>query len=116
MKRGLALLNRSRDQVIIENLLQAESVYEITKGLLGKDCLEEDEGLYLPDCRLIHSFFMKFSFTAVYVNSNLEIVKVVDGVKPYRISGCVAAKGVFELIGGISAKKELRLRDKLEIV
>jgi hypothetical protein len=69
MKQGLTLLNKSTGQVIVNNLMQAENTCEVTRGLLGKKYLEEEEGLFLPDCRLIHSFFMQFSFTAVYIDT-----------------------------------------------
>ena len=83
------------------------------KGLMGKSCLNEGEGLFLARCSAIHCFFMKTSIDAVYLDSDLTVLDV-ETLHPWSIGKRVAKTShVLELAAG-SAR--VRVGDVLFIV
>ena len=77
---------------------------ERTRGLLDQDALPEGEGVWFPRCRLIHTFGMQFTIDVVYLNAERAVCKVVEGLRPGRLSACLTAQSVIELKSG-SAKR-----------
>ncbi len=110
------LFNQTTNRQLINNLSQTETKYEATVGLLNKNKLADNEGLFIPNCRVIHTFFMKFSFTAIYTNRDLLVVKIVKKIKPYRFSGCLSSGiGVIELPLSVLTAKAIEVGHQLKI-
>lgn len=79
----------------------AQSLWDKAKGLLGQSGLAPDAGLYIVPCQSIHSFFMRFSFDAVFVDETWRVLRLIEAMPPWRISPIVwRAKGVLELPAG----------------
>ena len=52
-------------------------------GLMFKNELKED---YLfPNCKSIHTFFMKFNIDVIAINKNNQIIKIYKNVSPNKI-------------------------------
>ena len=85
------------------------------KGLLGRDGLDEGQGLWIVPCEAIHMFFMRFAIDAVYLDKKKRVVKVVSELKPWRLSGCMRAHSVLELPAGVAQKTGTALGDQLEL-
>jgi len=84
------------------------------KGLLGRDGLHAGEGLLLSDpTGSIHMFFMRFAIDAVFLTKDLEVVKVVEGLKPWRMARARGAKRILELGAGEAARLKIRAGDRL---
>lgn len=62
-------------------------------GLIGHE-IEQDEGLFFPNCSAIHTFFMSYPIDVVFFDKNMKEVKRVNGVKPWT----------FCVFGGLKAK------------
>jgi uncharacterized membrane protein (UPF0127 family) len=73
------------------------------KGLLGRSSLEAGEGLLFPRTGSIHMFFMRFPLDVVFCNRELEVVKVVRNLKPWKTAAARGAKVVIELPVGAAA-------------
>ncbi len=101
---------------VVERLHVARGARERTRGLLSHDSLPDGEGMWFPACRLIHTFGMKFSIDLVYLNEQLEICKIVEDMRPGRLSACLAAESVIELISGAAKKLGLSKGIRLKIV
>lgn len=68
------------------------------RGLIGREGLDEGEGLLLKECSTIHTFFMKFPIDAVYLSGKNTVVAVETNLKPWRFGGIHGgAKHVLEL-------------------
>ncbi len=86
-----------------------------SKGLLGRESLAQDEGLWIVPCPMIHTFFMKFAIDVLFLDKSLKVVRVIEGLKPWRVSPWVLrAHSVLELAGG-SLKGSVAVGDVLEI-
>ncbi|MBO0702603.1 MAG: DUF192 domain-containing protein, partial [Candidatus Dormibacteraeota bacterium] len=54
-------------------------------GLLGRDALEPGTGLWIHPCKSIHTFGMRFSIDAVFLDRRHRVVRVVAGLRPWRM-------------------------------
>ena len=61
---------------------------------MGRRDMPEGEGLLIPRCRAIHTFFMRFPIDAVFFDAAGNEVKTVRNIRPWRAfvwGGCRAA-------------------------
>ena len=74
------------------------------------------DGFLIENCKIIHSFFMRFSFDVIFLNSNFEVIALLSDFKPFRISKYYKkAKYVLELPSGSIKNKKIDLHDKFEV-
>ena len=110
------LVRGSDGATLMERLHVARRRRERMRGLLGRDALPQGEGLWIPNCRVVHTFGMRFPLDVVYVDRAGRVRKVVEGVRPGRLSACLAAHGVIELGFGAARKLGLSRGDLLHIL
>jgi uncharacterized protein len=96
--------------------LLAETPPTRLKGLLGRKGLEQGEGLLLRPAASIHTFFMRFPIDAVWVDRDLNVLKVSPDLGPWRTAACKGAKGVVEMAAGEAERVGLSAGDKLTLV
>jgi hypothetical protein len=63
----------------------ARTFLERAKGLIGVKDLAQGEGLLIESCCAIHTFFMSFPIDASFLDSGNRVVKVVKGIRPWRL-------------------------------
>ena len=85
-------------------------------GLLKHRKLETGCGLWIVPCESIHMFFMKFAIDVVYVDKKRRVRKLVENLRPWRVSACLAAHSVVELPVGVIRNSETKKGDQLEFV
>jgi uncharacterized membrane protein (UPF0127 family) len=81
-------------------LFSTENIFERTAGLLRLPPLDKGQGLLINKCNSIHTFGMKYSLDVVYFNHHLDVVKIVENIKPKRMSFGFGAKHTLELLTG----------------
>lgn len=54
-------------------------------------------GLWIPRCRSIHTFGMRFEIDLVFVDHEISPLRSVTRVGPCRLVSCARAYGVLEL-------------------
>ena len=102
-------LTRADGTVVCERCSLADSPVARMRGLLGRDGLEQGEGLLLRPASSIHTFFMRFPIDAVFLGKpdtadgdTRPVVSVHSGLKAW--TGLVplvrGADGVLELPAG----------------
>ncbi len=72
------------NQLILSNVIIADTFFSRFKGLLGRKSINTDEGLLLKNCSSIHCFFMKFTIDAVYLSEDMEVL-YKETIKPWGI-------------------------------
>ena len=91
-----------RGPVVCEHGALAVTAWTRTKGLLGRSSLDPDEGLWIQPTGSIHMWFMRFPIDVVYANNEGRVLKLVHGIRPWRMSACRGAKVALELpVGAI---------------
>jgi uncharacterized membrane protein (UPF0127 family) len=114
-ERYLVALNRTRGRALASKVIMAADPASRGKGLLGRDCLSSEEGLWIVPCPMIHTFFMKFAIDVVFLDRGLKALRVIEGLRPWRLSPWVwRAHSVLELSGG-ALKGAVEPGDQLEI-
>ena len=63
----------------------ARTCLERMRGLIGRDKPRAGEGLLIEKCNCIHTFFMRYSIDATFLDGEDHVVKVVRGIRPYRL-------------------------------
>lgn len=103
-------------EVVTPFLAKADTMWSRMRGLLGRGALAPSEGLWISPCNSIHMFFMRFPIDAVFIDERLQVVRVVEDLKPWRLArGGKFAHSVLELPPGKAAFFNIRVGDKLQI-
>ena len=110
-----ATLTRADGTVVCERVSLADSPVARMRGLLGRDGLEEGQGLLLQPASSIPTFFMRFPIDAVFLDRNLVVVGVHDAIEPWRTASQRGAKAVLELPAGESSRRGLSVGDQLTL-
>lgn len=93
----VTLFNITKNQIVSTHIEVAETFFERAKGLLGREGLKDSQGLWIHQCKSIHTFFMKFNIDVLYVDKNLKVTRVHRNIVPWRLSwGSFNADSCFE--------------------
>lgn len=108
-------IEASADLINIDNsanklitILSTENFFERTGGLLKLPILTKNQGLLIYKCNSIHTFGMTYSLDIVYLNRHLKVVKLIENIKPKRMSLCLRAKHTLELLTGEISRLHIR--------
>jgi uncharacterized protein len=104
-----------RGPVVCENGVVAATAWSRSKGLLGRSGLDEQEGLWIQPTSSIHMWFMRFPIDVVWAAGDGRVLKLVEGIRPWRISFCRGAKVALELPVGAIARSGVQVGDHLVI-
>lgn len=85
---------------------------ERARGLIGRRGLGVDEGLWISPCKQVHTFRMRFPIDVAFLGRDDELLHVVHGMTPRRVSKVVwRATGALELPAGTLRGLAVRLGD-----
>jgi uncharacterized protein len=77
--------NSSRGTVLGEAIEVADTAVRRVKGLLGRDCLEDGQGLLFKHCSSLHTFFMSFPIDIVFLDKKGKVLKTAVDVSPFKL-------------------------------
>jgi uncharacterized membrane protein (UPF0127 family) len=98
---------------VCERCLLAETALTRMRGLLGRRELPSEEGILLKPASSVHMAFMRFPIDAVFLDTDLRVVKIAPELQPWRASGARGAKSVLEIAAGEAARRGLSVGDRL---
>src|SRR5436190_15660640 len=101
--------------VVCESCAVADRPLARMRGLLGRKSLAPGEGLLLTPERSIHMWFMRFPIDAVFLDRDLSVVSVREGLRPWRMASCRVARSVLELPAGTCRRHAIRPGDRLSL-
>ncbi|MGE3975572.1 MAG: DUF192 domain-containing protein [Bdellovibrionales bacterium] len=109
------LFNKTKNTVLVPQVVVAESLVDRLVGLLRHDKLE-NQGLWIKSNNSIHTYFMKFSIDVVFVDRELKVKAIRSNVKPWKVVWPVwGADSTFELPAGTLNSMNLSLGDHLDV-
>jgi hypothetical protein len=104
----VALRNETRGVVLAARPEVARGALARARGLAGRRCLRPDEALVLAPCASIHSFGMRFSIDALFLDGDGTCLAVARGLRPGRVGPLVpGARAVVELRAGAAGPTEV---------
>ena len=100
--------------VVCEECLVAATPYARMRGLLGRRSLPSGQGILLRPAGSIHTFFMRFSIDAVFLDEDLRVVAITPNLGPWRAAGKRGARAVLELPAGECDRRGLAVGDRIQ--
>ncbi|MEQ1664750.1 MAG: DUF192 domain-containing protein [Bdellovibrionales bacterium] len=112
---NLKLWNTTKNIKVVDHIEKAETLFARTKGLLGRNFLDQNQTLWIADCSSIHTLFMKFSIDVVFVDRDFKVRACYKDVNPWRLILPVRkAKSVFEFAAG-TIGHNIEIGDQLNV-
>lgn len=103
MSPRLVRLQTGDGKVVCERCELADRWWSRARGLLGRDALDPGTAMLLTPAPSVHTMLMRFPIDVVFVDRANAVVKVVHGLRPWRVAGALGARAVVELPAGAAA-------------
>ncbi len=98
-------LETADGRVVAEHVAVAAGVLSRFLGLMFRRELPAGHGLALRPCNSIHMFFMRFPLDVLFVDGDGRVVRVLDGIRPWRATALVRhSKSAIELPAGTARR------------
>jgi uncharacterized membrane protein (UPF0127 family) len=110
----LKISNITRQAVLARCVEVADHGAKRRKGLLGRDHLSADGGLWILPCEAVHTIGMQFPIDLIYLDRHHRVRKTRSGVPPFRLPACLSAHSVIELASGTISRTQTKPGDRLE--
>jgi uncharacterized membrane protein (UPF0127 family) len=102
------LVEVKTNRIVVARLEIADTLWKQTAGLLGRDKLQPEEGLWFGHCNAIHTFGMRFPIDVLFLDAEGVALRIVSGLKPWRICGPLwKARVVVELPAGTAEQRNI---------
>lgn len=106
---------KKNGQEILWDVRVADSFLSRLSGLMLKEDLGGEGGLYLTPCSQIHTFMMRFEIDVIFLSSKHEVLHIVKNMKPCHVSHLVkGAAAVIEVASGFAERAGIIVGDKLD--
>ena len=81
----MSIINQTRNTTLAVDVITANTALKRMKGLLGRSRLNEGQALILNPSNSIHSFFMRFTIDALFLDKEKKVVAAVT-LPPWRLT------------------------------
>jgi uncharacterized membrane protein (UPF0127 family) len=112
--RRLRIHNPSRETMLADRALIADTSTTRKTGLLKHERLEPGEGLWIKPCEGVHTVGMKFPIDVLFLDKKRKVVKIRAAMPRWRMAACLWAHSVLELPSGTAAATKTSRGDQLE--
>ena len=107
--------NAGRDTNLGEAIEVAATAAQRVRGLLGRECLEDGQGLLFRGCSSLHTFFMRFPIDIIFTDKDGRVLKTAISVKPFKlVAAPLRAYYAIELPEGAIKRSNTVVRDQLQ--
>ncbi len=100
-------------RAVCERCVIADAPLARMKGLLGKKELGRGEGILLRPAASVHTWFMRFPIDVVFLDRELQVMRVVPALAPWKAAGSRGAVAVLELAAGECERRRVAPGDRL---
>lgn len=107
------VINVTQQMILAEQGRMAVNFWSRFKGLLFTDGFFAGQGILIKPCSSIHTIGMSYCIDVLFVNSTGKIVKIVIGMKPYRLTSCAGSAYVIEVPIGTIVGTGTQLGDQV---
>lgn len=114
----MALLRNANTGIVLATRLErATTFFDRAIGLLARNEVRPDEGLWIENCRGIHTIGMRAVIDVIFVDRDRRVVGMHRKVPPFRLAlTCRAAASVIELGTGALDSHDILPGDRLDLV
>jgi len=109
-------VNVTKDTLVASRVNLAITSEERRHGLLDRQQMATDEGLYIVPTQWIHMFGMRFPIDVAFLSSSGRVLWIQHNIKPNRFSRLVwRADGALELAAGTLQASNTEVGDTIEL-
>jgi uncharacterized membrane protein (UPF0127 family) len=112
LKQG-ALYRESDMSCLVPRMCRAETAWERMRGLLGRQPLWVDQGLWIDSCSMVHTVGMSYAIDLLFLSYQGSVVKLVRSVPPWRCVGAFGAQSTIEICAGTVDHLQISLGDSV---
>lgn len=110
------VINLSKNVLIAQEAQLAVTMNQRLKGLLGRNSLGLNEALILKPCSSIHTFFMRFSIDVLFLDKDMQVVKIIQDMSPNRLGQIIwRSHMAIELSSGKISQTNTEVGDTIEL-
>jgi uncharacterized membrane protein (UPF0127 family) len=111
------VLRNERTGVLLATQIErAFDARQRRRGLLGRSGLASGTAIILAPCWAIHTCFMRFPIDVVFASRDGVVLKVVAGLRPWRMAVSWRAFAVIEMPFAAAGANGLRRGDRVGVV
>jgi uncharacterized membrane protein (UPF0127 family) len=110
------IANLTRGNIACDQVLIADRMLRRMRGLLGRRALPAGDGILLQPAPSIHTAFMRFPIDVVFIDRNLQVLKIVEDMPAWRTASARRARSALELAAGEIAHRGIGIGDQLVVV
>ena len=109
--------NTDKGTTLGEAIEVAATAAQRVKGLLGRDCLADGQGLLFKNASSLHTFFMQFPIDILYIDRQGRMLKSAVGVRPFKlVAAPFRSHYALELPVGAIERSATCVGDRLDFV
>ena len=108
-----AVFNWSRGLNLATQVFVAGTSQTRRRGMLGKESIRPEAGLWIAPCEAVHTFGMQTTIDVIFLDRQYRVSKLVNNLSPYRIAVCLKAASVLEVASGTIAASQTNIGDCL---
>jgi uncharacterized protein len=101
------------DSRLVAKARVASSIWSRFWGLMWQRSLPEGEALIIDPCNSVHTLFMRFPIDVAFVAKDGRIIKIAEGLKPFRAAVGRGGRWVMEMPSGAAVRAGLIVGDVL---
>jgi uncharacterized protein len=79
---AMRVRNLSREADLAERAMVADNFWRRLRGLLGRDGLEQGEGLVIVPCTSVHMLGMRFPLDVLYLDRSGTVLRALSDLRP----------------------------------
>ena len=112
----LEAFNVTKNKIVARRVEWSGSSDTRRRGLLGRDQIDNDEGMYIVPTQWIHMFGMRFAIDVAFLDGDGRVLHIHHHLKPNRLSRIVwRAEGALELAAGTLEVTGTTIGDFIEL-
>ncbi|MCK4859134.1 MAG: DUF192 domain-containing protein [Candidatus Omnitrophica bacterium] len=109
------VINQSNNALLFSKAQKKIRFFSKLCGLMFRKEISEENALIFYNASAIHTFFMRFPIDVVFLNKNMRVLRICQGLKPSRMVFCKGAFCVIECVSGLAAIKKVKCGDVLAV-
>lgn len=110
----MKIINRNSSGILAQKVDIANTFMTRLKGLMFKKNLEENTGMLIYPCNMIHTFFMRFPLDVLFLSKEYKVIHIIENMIPGKTSSFVRkGKYVLELPIGTIKRTNTKKGDHL---
>ena len=110
------IVNKTREVVLSNQAKKADNFFKRFLGLMFRKHMDEDEALIFYHSPSIHTFFMKMAIDVIFLDKNMQVVRIVENLRPGKVISCFKSFVTIELPAHKTSKIPLEIGDILQII